>query len=126
MKRLLFAGFLFFLSCIAALPQSGAPRGISACNAASLSVTNSSSNVQLTQCGPSVIVMNLTSQEAFWTVGQSSTTAATTSSYSIPGGAYLVITVPTPQPGSATGGWYFAAITASSTTTIRLIQGNAQ
>jgi hypothetical protein len=105
------------------------PKGISPCAANSLSVSSTSSNVQLSTCGASLIIMNLTSQEAFYTVGQASTTAATTAgnttaSYSLPGGAYELITVP-----GLTGdknGWYFAAITATSTTTIRMIQGNAQ
>ena len=71
--------------------------------------------------------MNLTSQEAFFKIGQLSSTAATTTvtdSYSIPGGAYILLTVP--GLAGAGAGWYFAAITAAATTTIRLIQGNAQ
>jgi hypothetical protein len=66
--------------------------------------------------------MNLTSQEAFFNVGQASTTAATTSDYSIPGNSFLTLTV----PDESAAGWYVAAITASSTTTIRIIEGRAQ
>lgn len=103
------------------------PKGISPCAANSISVSNTSSNVQLSTCGATLIIMNLTSQEAFYQLGQASSTAATstpTSSYSLPGNAYEVITVP--GLGGTGSGWYFAAITATSTTTIRLIQGNAQ
>ena len=65
--------------------------------------------------------MNLTSQEAFFNVGKASSTVATTGSYSIPGGAYIIITV----PNDNVAGWYLAAITATSTTTLRVIVGNA-
>ena len=71
--------------------------------------------------------MNLTSQEAFFKIGQLSSTTATTTvtdSYSLPGGAYILLVVPG-LTGTGTG-WYFAGITATSTTTIRLVQGNAQ
>jgi hypothetical protein len=122
MRIFLFAFAFWLLSTLAPEAQSGAPKGISPCAAASLSVSGTSSNVQLSQCGPSVILMNITSQEAFFNIGKASTTAATTSNYSIPGGAYLVIVVPTLD----TAGWYLAAITSTSTTTIRVIQGNAQ
>lgn len=125
MKRLLL-GCAFLLSMTATVfAQSGAPKGISPCAPFSLSVSGSSSNVQLSQCGPSVILMNISTQEAFFNLGSASSTTATTSSYSLPGGAYIVVVVPTPNPGSPLG-WYLAAITATSTTTIRVIQGNAQ
>jgi len=125
LKRFLFACFFLSLSINAAVAQSGAPKGISPCAPNSLSVSGTTSNVQLSTCGASVILMNLTSQEAFFKVGKASNTAATTTvtdSYSIPGGTYIVITV----PNFDTAGWYLAAITATSTTTIRIIQGNAQ
>jgi hypothetical protein len=128
MKKLLAtAALLVALSIPQAIAQSGAPKGISPCAPNSLSVSGTSSNVQLSTCGSSLIIMNLTSQEAFFKIGQQSTTAATTTvtdSYSIPGGAYILLTVP--GLAGAGAGWYFAAITAASTTTIRLIQGNAQ
>jgi hypothetical protein len=125
LKRFLFACVLFILPINVAIAQSGAPKGIEPCAPNSLSVTGSSSNIQLSKCGASVILMNTTSQEAFFKVGNASTTAATTTvtdSYSIPGGTYIVITV----PNLDVAGWYLAAITATSTTTIRVIQGNAQ
>ena len=123
MRTFFLAISFWLLSTLA--PQAQVPKGISACAPNSLSVTGTSSNIQLSQCGPSVILMNLTSQEAFFKVGKASTTVATTTitdSYSIPGGAYIVIVV----PNLDVAGWYLAAITATSTTTIRVIQGNAQ
>jgi hypothetical protein len=70
------------------------PAGFAPCSAHSLAVSNTSSNVQLANCGPSLILMNLTTQEAFFNVGQASATTATASNYSIPGNSYLQITVP--------------------------------
>ncbi len=125
LKRFLLACVLLTLFITGVSAQSGAPKGIEPCAPNSLNVTGTSSNIQLSKCGPSVILMNLTSQEAFFKVGKASTTAATTTvtdSYSIPGGTYIVITV----PNLDTAGWYLAAITATATTTIRVIQGNAQ
>ena len=128
MCRLLLALSILLGFYLPVFAQSSAPKGIALCAPNSLSVTGTSSNVQLSQCGPSVILENITSQEAFFKIGQASTTTATTTatdSYSLPGGAYMVIVVPTPNPGSASG-WYLAGITATSTTTIRILQGNAQ
>ena len=94
-----------------------AQQGITPCAApTALSVTATSSNVQLSACGTTVLLWNVTSQEAFFTYGTASNTAATTSSYSLPGNAFIVLNVDTNKP-------YLAAITASSTTTIRIIQG---
>jgi len=93
------------------------------CAANTLTATVSSSNVQLSKCGPAVYLMNTTSQEAFWTIGGTSSVAATTaanttSSYSLPGGAYIRVSIPNQQNN------WFAAITASSTTTIRIFQAS--
>ena len=110
----------FALCATPALAQQ--PKGISPCSANTISASGASSNIQLSTCGASVVIMNLTSQEAFFNVGKASTTVATTSSYSIPGGAYIIITVPNNDPA---GGWYLAGITATSTTTLRIIIGNA-
>ena len=120
MKRVVTAALLLLLALPAHAQQT--PRGIAPCAAHSLSVTNTSSNVQLSNCGPSLILMNLTSQEAFFNVGQASTPAATTSNYSIPGNSFLSLTV----PDESAAGWYVAAITSTSTTTIRMIEGRAQ
>jgi hypothetical protein len=121
MKKLLAALLLTALLTLTAHAQQ-TPRGFATCAAHSLSVTGSSGNVQLSNCGPSVILMNITAQEAFFNVGQASTTAATTSDYSIPGNPYLTITV----PDESAAGWWVAAITPTSTTTIRMIEGRSQ
>lgn len=93
--------------------------GITPCAAESLSVTGSTGNVALSGCGAVAIVYNITSQEAFYNLGTSSVTA-TTSNYSIPGNAFVVLQVST-SPSQ-----FLAAITASSTTTLRVVQGWAQ
>jgi hypothetical protein len=97
------------------------PAGFAPCSAHSLAVSNTSSNVQLANCGPSLILMNLTTREAFFNVGQASATTATASNYSIPGNSYLQITV----PDETGAGWFVASITSTGTTTIRLIEGRA-
>src|ERR1700721_1679223 len=117
----------FFLAAVFLASNADAqqpPKGIAPCAANSISVSNTSGNTQLSTCGSSLIIMNLTSQEAFYNLGSASSTAATTSSYSLPGNAFELITVP--GRNGVGSGWYFAAITASSTTTIRIIQGTAQ
>jgi hypothetical protein len=121
-KKLIAAALLLVLGLPSLAWSQQTPRGIAPCAAHSLSVTNTSSNVQLANCGPSLILMNISSQEAFFNVGQASTTAATTSNYSIPGNAYLMVTV----PDESANGWYVAGITSTSTTTIRMIEGRAQ
>ncbi len=98
------------------------PRGFAPCTGnapTALSVTNVTSNTLLSTCGGSLIILNIGTVEAFWDIGATVAITATTSSKSIPGGTYLMINVPT---GAA---YYLAAITSSSTTTIRLIQGIA-
>lgn len=122
LRRFALGGIFFFLAACSALAQSGAPAGISPCSANSLSVSGVTGNVQLSNCGPSVVLMNIGTQELFYNVGQVSTTAATTSNYSLPPNTYIVITVPTNSPA----GWYLAAITAANTTTLRITQGWAQ
>lgn len=113
---------LFSAAILCALSGDGRAQtaGILPCNAASLSVSNTSSNVQLSKCAPSALLMNIGSQEAFYTFGATSAGAvATTSNYSIPGNSFQWITV-------GTNGEWIAAITASSTTTLRIIQGIGQ
>lgn len=105
--------------------------GISACAGGTLAVTGSSANVQLSTCGPVVIVYNTTSQEAFYAYGTPSSTAATaqTSStsapiagtYSLPGNSFVTLNI-----SNLSSGVFFAAITATSTTTLRIVQGYAQ
>src|SRR6185312_14660687 len=89
--------------------------GLTPCAAKSLSVTGSTGNVALSNCGPTVILYNTTSQEAYYNVGSASTTAATTSSYYIPGGGFIVLQVPS---GTV---WYLAGITPTSTTTFKAV-----
>ena len=126
MKRFLLSFTFLALFSSSAFAQSGAPRGIAPCAPNSITATSPSANVQLSTCGNTLLIMNLSAQEAFYKVGSASTTAATTTvtdSYSIPGNSFEMIVV----PGLAgQTGWYFAAITAASTATLRLIQGNAQ
>lgn len=83
--------------------------------ARSLSVSNVTSNVQLTGTQSTVILWNIGATEAFYKIGSTSNTTATTSDYSIPAGSAMVLNVPQNA--------YIAAITASSTTTIRITQG---
>lgn len=90
--------------------------GLLPCNAASLSVSSVSSNVQLSKCAPTAIIMNIGSQEAFYALGGTSGAVATTSNYSIPGNSFQQIVV-------GTNGEWLAAITSTSTTTLRVVQG---
>lgn len=106
--------------------------GISACAGGTLAVTGTSGNVLLATCGPVVIVYNITSQEAFYNTGATSATAATAQSTSttapvngngansIPGNSFVTLNI-----GNLANTW-LAAITASSTTTLRIVQGYAQ
>lgn len=93
--------------------------GISPCANSTISVTVASSNVHLSTCGSVVLLWNTTSQEAFYAYGSASNTAATTSSYSLPGNSFVVLNL-------GVSGLYLAAITASSTTTLRITQGQAE
>lgn len=114
--------------CSVAHAQVGVA-GISPCAGGTLAVTGSSSNVQLSNCGPVVIIYNTTSQEAFYALGDTSSTTATAQSsstaapvagtYSIPGGLYVVLNVNNQTSP------YLAAITATSVTTLRIVQGYA-
>lgn len=123
-SALALAGALACFGLVALAPAQNPPLGLTPCTAnppASLAVSNVSSNVRMGTCGATVIVYNITSQEVFWLLGAASSTAATTSANSLPGNTYVVLSVPTVS-GS---GYYFAAITASSTSTLRFVQGSA-
>lgn len=99
----------------AALAQTG----ITPCGtAATLSVTGTSSNVQLSACGGTVLLWNISAQEAFYNFGTLSTVTAATSNWSLPGNSSVVLNLGTNRP-------YLAAITATSTTTLRITQGIA-
>lgn len=92
--------------------------GMTPCgNGITLSVTGTTSNSQLSACGSAAIIWNIGATEAFLNLGSASNTAATTSGWSIPAGGAIVL-----NTGRAP--LYIAAITASSTTTIRVVQGN--
>lgn len=128
MKYLLRSAILVGLLAVRVIPANAqqVPKGFAPCNAHTISASGSSSSVQLSNCGPTIILMNLTSQEAFWTYGQNSATATTAgsglASLSLPGGAYLMATI----PDQTAAGWYIAAITATSTTTVRILEGRSQ
>lgn len=114
MKRVI----VFSLSALLALlPAASARQGITPCAAFTLSVSGTSSNQQLSTCGDTVLLWNVGSQEAFYTFGTSSSTAATTSNYSIPGTSFVVLSL-------GLTGLYLAAITSTSTTTLRVTQGD--
>lgn len=94
--------------------------GLTPCAAKSLAVTTTTGNVALSSCGPTAILYNTSSQEAYYNVASASTTTATTSSYYIPGGGFIVLQVPS---GTV---WYLAGITPTSTTTFKVVQGAAK
>ncbi len=106
-----------------ALAQSA---GMSPCGTGtnSLSVSVTSSNVAVPGCANTVIVYNITSQEAFYKIVTTSAGTAATSDFSIPGNTFVRLAVPVPSSPSGTAAW-IAAITASSTTTLRLVPGRA-
>jgi hypothetical protein len=106
---------------VGAHAQSGTA-GITPCAANTLSVSGTTSNVQLSTCGPVVILYNITSQEMFYNWGAASNTAATTSNYSLPGNQYVVLNL----GGAGAAALYLAGITGSSTTTLRIVQGYAE
>ena len=116
LRALCVACVLLFLPVAASAQQVA---GITPCAAESLSVSGTSGNIQLSQCGPTVIVYNITSQEAFYQLATSSAGTATTSNYSLPGNQFVVLQIAQTQI------MWLAAITGSSTTTFRIVQGLA-
>ena len=97
---------------LGALPASGqqVPKGFAPCHAASIAATSPSSNTQLSKCGPSVILMNLGTQEAFYNVGQTAATVASAGTYSLPGGDFILLVV----QNQTAAGWYVAGFTSTS------------
>jgi len=95
--------------------------GLTPCGQASRTLTTSTANVVLPSCGPVVILYNITSQEAYYNIGSSSSITATTSSYYIPGGGFIVLQ----QPGIGTT-WYLAGITPATTSTFKAVVGTAK
>lgn len=76
-----------------------------------INATGTSSSITLTGIGTTIVVWNIGTVEAFYVVGPT----ATTSGNSLPAGAAITLNVPF--------GTTVAAITASSTTTLRITQG---
>lgn len=113
MKRLLGLLVLSFLAFVPAAAQ----QGITPCAASTISASATSSNVQLSACGNTVLIWNVGTVEAFYSFGPTSSQTATTSNYSLPAGGYVVLRL------SGQGQPYLAAVTSSSTTTIRITQG---
>lgn len=115
-RRVLIAACVAVLAIAPTLARADALR---AEGAASLSVTGSTGNVALPGSGNTLQICNVGTTEAFWALGGSTVTAATTS-FSAPGSTCLSYTIDNAP------GLYLAAITASSTTTLRLTVGRAQ
>jgi hypothetical protein len=111
---------LLVLACLlGCLTEANSQAGITPCSSNTISVTGTSSNVKLSACGQTVLLWNVTSQELFYNYGPSSSEAATTSGNSLPGNSYVVLNLGYAQP-------YLAAITATSTTTLRITQGQTR
>lgn len=129
-NRLFAAGVAAFLAATATIgiwvrPAKAVTAGMTVCASNTISASNSSSAITLSNCGPVVIIYNITSQEAFYNPGPIATTAAYngaagTGGLSIPGNTYVVIQINQAAPGQ------LSAITATSTTTLRIVQGWAQ
>lgn len=116
MVRNLGLSLLLWLGTIAIAHAQSPPSGFDPCASASLSVSGTSANTQLSTCGPTVVIWNIGAQEAFIALGTASNTVATSASVSIPSGTGTVV-----QAGLI--GQYLAAITATGTTTLRISQG---
>lgn len=113
----LFVLGLLYLSPQAAFAQNTSA-GLTPCGAGiALSVTAASSNSQLSSCGSTVVVWNTGSNTAYLNWGTASGTTATTSGWPLPAGTAITL-------NSGRAGLYLAAITASSTTTLAVFQGN--
>jgi hypothetical protein len=124
MKRLLVAcAFL-----LASIGYASAGQGIIPCTATTtnpapgaqtVSVSNSAASIQFSNCGPTALVWNVGAQEVFYSVGPSGSAAATSSGNSIPGNSFVVLNVGYSQ-------LVLSAITATSTSTLRITQGVTQ
>ena len=85
--------FLLALLSLGVLPASAqqTPKGFAPCHAFTIS-----------NCGPSVILMNIGSQEALFNIGQTTATVAASTNYSLPGNSFIMITVPDQTAAAAT------------------------
>jgi hypothetical protein len=124
MRRILI-GLAFIAACFLPLGASaqyltGFSPCVNATGAFTIAVSSVSANQKLATCGPSVLLLNVGTQELFFQLGTTSAVTATTSSYSLPGNSYILLTVPPLNTN------YVAAITSTSTTTLRISEGSAQ
>jgi hypothetical protein len=117
--------FLFVLGLVGSLglnPAQAAPQlGISPCEISAqpgdLSVSSTSSNVQLNKCGETLIVFNNGSVDARVRLGSTSSTTAQLTDILVPTKTFVVFNV-------GTSGLYLAAV-ASGSTTLSFILGTA-
>ena len=109
-------GLGVFIAWLAIVPaQAQQSSGFTFNAATSLSVTGTSSNVAYPGSGSKLIVQNTGSNTAYLLQGNFSGTTATTASFPLTAGACIYL--------QATPGGYIAGITASSTTTVLVTQG---
>ena len=113
MTRLLRSLLLF--AAVIAVPAS-AQQGITPCASKSLSVTSSSGNVALSNCGETALLWNVGTQELFYKLVTTSAGTAATTDNSLPGNSFVVV-----NTGQAP--LFLAAITNTSSTTLRITQG---
>lgn len=114
--------FLFVLFLLLALPANAAPQlGITPCvpsvQPADLTFSGTSANVQMSNCGETVIVFNNSSSDARFRIGNGSSTTALNTDLLLPSKTFVTLNVGTNKP-------YFAAI-GSGGGTISFIQGTA-
>ncbi len=116
-RMIMFLGLGLMLFASPAQAQNSSA-GMTPCgNGLSLSVTGTTSNVLLSACGTTAVIWNTGSVEAFFNWGTASNTAAVAAtSWSLPPGSSVTLST-----GRAP--LYLAAITSSSTTTLRIVQG---
>ena len=112
-----------FACLLASSVVASAGQGIIPCagtaGAQNLSVSNSAASIQFSNCGPTALVWNVGSQEVFYLVSSAGTAAVASTGYSIPGNSFVVLNV-------GLGQYYLSAITATSTSTLRITQGVTQ
>jgi hypothetical protein len=121
-----FALALTMLTALAGPAAAQNPRGFTPGNGdascavpASISVSSTSSRTALDDantCGASVILINVGATEAFYRLGTSDAVAAVTTDNALPANGTIVLSI-------LQGQTYLAAITATGSTTIRVLQG---
>jgi len=123
------AAVLAFLAALATPAWAQNVQGFTPCAATTFSVTNSTANTQLSGCGPSVILMNGTTTEVFFSLGTTNAVTATASagttgantSFSLPANSQLVLALSI-LPGNP--GPFIAMIAGTAgPTVIRINQG---